>query len=184
MSSRHIAQTMFPRFTLAQLFFRLYHHPDLLHGQGGTHERAFESLLRTHTHVSYERHPCGPQRWPDFRLYVQGMAPLSLELKTTTTTRVHLGQTWPSPESIYLVSYQAHRGIYVGKGRHLLPSEQKTDYLSYVNRMNRLPRPSAVHARALLRVSLPLHLRDQHFQEVMDDLLKTPLLDMPLERRL
>jgi hypothetical protein len=163
--------TMTPRYSLAHLFFRLYHHPTLLYGQGHTHERAFEHLLQTQTDVSYLRHPNGSSRWPDFRIYVRGLPPLSVELKTTSALHVHLGQTWPCPESIYLISYQGHRGIYLGKGRHLLPSCHHAAYQRYCGAVHAIPRPAGVQPRILLHTTVPLSLRDQHFQEVIDDLL-------------
>lgn len=90
----------------------LYTAPHLLRGQGTHHERSFERLLlrhgilpfTAHHPVGYERHPNGPQRWPDFHLR-SGPILLPIELKSTSRSVLHMGQTWIQSDALYVASY-------------------------------------------------------------------------------
>lgn len=116
-------------YRLKRLLETLYEAPHLLHGQGQQHERSFERLLLRYGilpyssfctrsirsaysnrfsptgPIGYERHPNGPQRWPDFHLCSRQIL-LPVELKSTRRSVLQIGQTWIQSDALYIASYR------------------------------------------------------------------------------
>lgn len=113
----------------------LYQAPHLLHGQGQQHERSFERLLLRYGILpcsatcphGYERHPHGPQRWPDFHIRSTRIL-LPVELKSTRRSVLQIGQTWIQSDALYVASYRRRAlcdpSVFISWGKDMKTEEE------------------------------------------------------------
>jgi hypothetical protein len=166
---------------LATLLDRVYRHPHLLRGCADEHERSFERLLWLHgifpSTFGYQRHPHGSQRWPDFHVTTpQTLVPI--ELKTTSRALVHLGQTWPAPEGLYVVT-QRPKGqtprSWILWGRDIVEKEGHA-FRTFHHHLKSLPShrvfasPLQWSASYDITYRLEEHRRHTLYRSVVDDL--------------
>jgi len=81
-----------------------------LKGSSFVFEKSFENLLRKDGILplqlnGYERHPNGANHYPDFEIYDKRSF-LSVELKTSKSIKIGLGQTWIQSDGLYIIRYQ------------------------------------------------------------------------------
>lgn len=130
-------KNIWSRFNL--LLESAYHNPKLIKGSGLGFEESFEKQLLRHgifpsKRVGYERHPNGPQRWPDFHIYDERTL-IPIELKTTRRKTVHIGQTWIEPDAIYLISHHSPLErmpfVFIGWGRDMKTDEDDRKFREF-----------------------------------------------------
>jgi len=95
---------------LGRVVQSIYLNPRLLKDSSAVHERSFEDLLCQEGILSsqssgYKHHPNGPNKWPDFHIYDHHDI-LPIELKSTSSKIVHMGDTWIKSHGLYVISYK------------------------------------------------------------------------------
>lgn len=166
------------------LLTRLRENPPLLKGTSHRHERSFERLLHEHTipcspSAGYLRHPNGPNRWPDFQLHDEQRT-LPVELKTTGSDLVHLGQTWIQSHGLYVISHRKKTGqpaVFIAFGKDMKTEEEDRAYEAFhaevvaFRRRNRTLSPlfhSDWSIRTRLRYRIVEEDAEACFRRVMD----------------
>ena len=169
----------------------LYKEPWHLRGAGSRHEASFERLLQAHgifscrplkiPMIGYERHPNGPQRWPDFHLQDERTL-LPVELKTTSRTSVHIGKTWIKSDALYIISHRPSDSVFISWGKDMKTEEEDRQFREFQHHV-RSVRPyrmfrSTVEWSASVHVQYRLEERQRrlHFERVIEGL-------KPLTRR-
>ncbi len=94
----------------SQVLEKIYNKPWEFTGRSFGFEKSFERLLfkegiLSTPMIGYERHPNGSNHFPDFEIYDKRSF-LSIELKTTQSNSVHLGQTWIQSDALYIIRYK------------------------------------------------------------------------------
>lgn len=100
--------SIWKRFSL--VLETIYNKPWELKGRSFVFEKSFERLLfkegiLSMPMIGYERHPNGSNHFPDFEIHDKRSF-LSVELKTTKSNSVHLGQTWIQSDALYIIRYK------------------------------------------------------------------------------
>jgi len=168
----------------------LHRTPQLLRGSGPTHEQSFEQLLVHHgifrsPRIGYERHPKGPNRWPDFELYDERMV-IPVELKTTSSPYVHMGQTWFQSHGLYIISRHApvsptssaRPSVFISFGKEMRTDEEEERYRVFKEDLARFKTSSkktftsTAHwtVRTSIRYRLEEERAEERFRSVMETL--------------
>jgi hypothetical protein len=123
----------------SQVLERIYNKPWELKGRSFGFEKSFESLLYKEGILSlpligYERHPNGTNHFPDFEIHDKRSF-LSIELKTTKSNSVHLGQTWIQSDALYIIRYKPtsfqDNPTFISFGKDMKTEEEDMYYYSY-----------------------------------------------------
>ncbi len=170
-------------FRFQHLLHALHRTPQLLRGRGPSHEQSFERLLDHHgifrsPRIGYERHPKGPNRWPDFELYDERMV-IPVELKTTSSAYVHMGHTWFQSHGLYIISrHTPSPSIFVSFGKDMRTDEEEERYRTFKEDLARFKTfskktfTSTAHwtVRASIRYRLEEERAEERFRSVMETL--------------
>lgn len=122
----------------------MYHQPSIIRGSGIHYEAAFERLLRQYgilpcPQTGYERHPHGPQRWPDFHI-MDKRTRIPIELKTTSRMVVGMGKTWIQSDALYVIHHRPLDSIVIAWGKDMKTEEDDRrfrEFQHHVRCMNR-----------------------------------------------
>ena len=86
---------------------RIHKNSNELQGSSHEFEVSFERLLKSEGILPFgvHRHPNGKNNYPDFEIYDKRSF-LTIELKTSKSRKISLGQTWIQSEGLYIIRYK------------------------------------------------------------------------------
>jgi len=169
-------------FRFQHLLHALHRTPQLLRGSGSSHEQSFERLLHHHgifrsPRIGYERHPKGPNCWPDFELYDERTV-IPVELKTTSSPYVHMGETWIQSHGLYIISrHTPSPSIFISFGKDMRTDEEEERYRIFKEDLARFKTFSkktfTSTAHWTVRASIRYHLEEERAEERFRSVMET-----------
>lgn len=171
-----------------QAMQEMYENPSLLRGSGLQTEVSFERHMIRHgifssRKIGYERYPNGPQRWPDFHVYDERTL-LPIEIKSTQSNWIYLGQTWIHSEALYIVRQwqrsPSTSSVFLLNGRDMKTEEEDQAFKEFQFEHLQHKKKYTKHNTFIsstrwttcldIRYQLDASKRDIHYWRVMDDL--------------
>ena len=163
-----------------RLLHTVYHRPSMIKGSGLPYEVAFERLLRVYgilpcPDTGYERHPNGPQRWPDFHIMDRRTC-VPVELKTTSRMTVAMGKTWIQSDALYLIHHRPLDTLVVAWGKDMKTEEDDRRFREFQHHVRCMNRGRSFvplvqwTANTHVHYRLEMNRRDMLYEKVMEEL--------------